>query len=133
MGKFLDEYKKELDNEIMQFMYLCSKSDLHMLVEGYKKKCNLPEIARLGALTLVFGYKRLFMKICATMEKDLKKFLNQLTVLDNNFNLLESWVIQFISTISDDEARKSTEEFWQQRKTEFDLQNFTVRQLLKGA
>ena len=101
-----------------------------MLIEGYKKKCNLPEIARLGALTLVLGYKRLFMKICATIEKDLKKFLNQLTVLDNNFDLLESWVIQFISTIRKDKARKLLEEFWQQRKTEFDLQNFTVRQLL---
>ncbi len=130
MGKFLDEYKKALDNETMQFMYLCSKSDLNMLIEGYKKKCNLPEIARLGALTLVLGYKRLFMKICATMEKDLKKFLNQLTVLDNNFDLLESWVIQFISTIRKDKARKLLEEFRQQRKTEFDLQNFTVRQLL---
>ncbi len=37
MGKFLDEYKKALDNETMQFMYLCSKSDLNMLIEGYKK------------------------------------------------------------------------------------------------
>ncbi len=81
-------------------------------------------------MTLVLGYKRLFMKICATIEKDLKKFLNQLTVLDNNFDLLESWVIQFISTIRKDKARKLLEEFWQQRKTEFDLKNFTVRQLL---
>lgn len=46
------------------------------------------------------------------------------------FDLLESWVIQFISTIRKDKARKLLEESRQQRKTEFDLQNFTVRQLL---
>ncbi|HBN12310.1 MAG TPA: hypothetical protein DD415_01695 [Clostridiales bacterium] len=130
MGKFLDEYKKELDNESMQFMFLCSKSDLHMLVEGYKKKCNLPELARLGALTLVFGYKRLFMKICANVEKYSNEFLELIKATENNFALLENWVIQFISKIRDDEARKLLEEFWQQRKTEFDLQNFTISQLI---
>lgn len=130
MGKFLDEYKKELDNESMQFMFLCSKSDLHMLVEGHKKKCNLPELARLGALTLVFGYKRLFMKICANVEKYSNEFLELIKATENNFALLENWVIQFISKIRDDEARKLLEEFWQQRKTEFDLQNFTISQLI---
>lgn len=125
----MDDYEKLLEDEIMQFMFLASNRDRHMLIGDYKKE-NIPEYVRLASIAMVFGYRRLFLKITATAEADFKDFMGGFDILNGNFNLLDNWINEFIERIKVDEVRKISREFWEEKKTTIDKDNFTLRQML---
>lgn len=122
------EYKKAFEQEVTQFFILCSKDDVRLLVKRYNEK-NLQEYVRLASIAMLYGYRRIVLKIAQTVEKDFDKFLSGFDILNGNFALLEKWVTDFIDRIDDNDIKNLTLEYWQERKAKFDIENFTVEQI----
>lgn len=129
MCSFSKQYKRELEEEAMQFLIMCGKEDGKILIL-HNKETDLNGLARLACISLVFVYKKLFMHIATTAENNLVDFLNRLSVIDGNFDLLDEWLNSFIVNIVNDKVRKLASELWLARKQELDRNNFTVKLLL---
>lgn len=129
MAHYSDEYQEAFEKELSQFLFLSNKNDAKMLISKYKKK-NLNEFVRLACIAMVFDYKRIFLKITAIVEKDLKEFLNRIDSLNGNFALFESWITGFIDKIKDNDAQKIAREYWEEFKIQLDKDNFNVRQIV---
>ena len=83
----MTNYQKAFEQEAMQFLFLCDKKDIKLLVYRYKK-CNMDEYIRLAAIALTFGYKKIFIKISSQVEKNFDDFMAGFDKLNNNFALL---------------------------------------------
>lgn len=127
MGKFLKQYKKELEKEVTQFLFLCGEEDGRILVLQDK---NSTELVRLSCIALAFGYIKLFMKIATVFECNVEDFLNNLGQLDGNFSLIDKWVSAFFENIGHEKAQALTREFWLERKVELSSGDFKIKNLL---
>lgn len=123
------DLKQEFEEEIMRFLFICPDEDIRFLVGRYKKE-KMTEYVRLGCLALTFGMKKMFLKISRTVERDMKKFLSGLDILNGNLPRLEIWVNEFIANMRDKDAQALCREFWAERKIELDKPDFTARSLL---
>lgn len=127
MSDFLKQYKKELEQEATQFLFLCNKRDGNILLH---KNSDNGELVRLACIALVFGYKKMFLKIAATVEKNFDEFFKELTNRNDNFEQICIWTDEFIENIENSKAKELSREFWLERKKTLDRENFTVKQLL---
>ena len=127
MGVFDNDYVKKLKYEFEQLAFL-SADDAKILFKSYKK-ANMDEYVRLACIAKVFGYNRVLIKICATVERDMDKFIEGLNNLKGNFALLDCWINNFISAIKKEEVRDLAAEYWEQFKQQIDKENFSVAQI----
>lgn len=127
MSDFLKQYQKEFEKEVTQFLFLCGKEDGKMLID---KKTDAAELVRLACISLVFGYKKVFLKIAATADKNVDEFLETLENTGGNFAQICNWTNEFIENIENSKAKELSREFWLERKKTLDRENFTVKQLL---
>lgn len=56
---FTQQYKKELENELTQFLFLCGKADGRTLIAAATKN-NLDDKLRLVCITVILGYKKYY-------------------------------------------------------------------------
>lgn len=129
MHNFTKKYLNELEEEIKQFLFLCEKKDAHILLSQTKKNYST-EYLRLACLCMVFGYKKILLKIVALAEKSIDDFFKGLDNLNGNFAQIDKWVTEFIKNIDLVEVRELACEFWQNRKETLDCENFSIKQLL---
>lgn len=127
---FMQQYRKELEKELTQFLFLCGKEDGKVLITAANKN-NLDARTRLACIAIVFGYKKILLKIFAQCEKYFDEFTAKLDSVSRNFLLIDGWVNLFIDNIEYPEAQKLSREFWAEQKANLDLNNFNIRQLLK--
>lgn len=130
MGKFFDNYQQKFEEEAKQFIFLCGERDRMILVKKYNKD-NMADYIRLAFIAVTYGYKRIFLKIAATVEKDMNDFLNGLNILDGNFALLEKWINDFIDNISRQDVQDLARKYWEERKKEIDKVNFKGKVLFQ--
>ncbi|MDE7086572.1 MAG: hypothetical protein K2O67_00075, partial [Clostridia bacterium] len=104
-------------------------NDRQILLSQDKNKVD--EYVRLACLTIVFGYKKLFLKITAIIEKNMDKFLKRIDYVSKHFATLNKWVTDFVDNIELAEARNLASEFWEEYKANLDINNFNIRQLLE--
>lgn len=124
-----NKYQEEFKKEAPQFTFLLCKEDLKILVRRYKRK-NLDDNVRLACIALFYGFKNVFLKIFATVERDTKKFIAGFDSLNGNYALFESWINNFIDGVQDEGARNLVREYWEEREQKLDKDNFTVQQIL---
>ncbi len=125
----MDNLQKKFQEEAMQFLNLCSKTDIRILV-GKFKKAKMPDYVRLSCIALVFGYKQIFLKITQTVEDNMEEFLARHDAIDGNFHQIELWVNDFIAEIEYAPIRDLCLEFWADRKLELDNPDFSVKSML---
>lgn len=125
----MDNLQKKFEEEAMQFLNLCSKTDIRILV-GKFKKTKMPDYVRLSCIALVFGYKQVFLKITQTVEDNMEEFLARHDAIDGNFHQIALWVDEFIAGIEIAPIRDLCLEFWAERKAELDKPNFSVKSML---
>lgn len=129
MSDFMTNYEKELEQEIFQFLFLADERDVKILDSRYRKK-NMNEFVRLACITLVYGYRKLFLKIMASVEKDADEFFKYLDGLNGKFDLIDGWINGFIERVKDKTAQNLTREYWEEKKATIDKNNFEIRNLL---
>lgn len=127
---FMQQYSKELEKELNQFLFLCGKDDEKILLTAATLN-NLKEHVRLACIAIVFGYKKLLLKMFAHCEKYFNEFKARLDDVSRNFSIIDGWVIRFTDNIKHPEAQKITRAFWAEQKTNLAPNNFNIRQLLK--
>lgn len=127
MKNFSENYKREFEKEAMQFLFLCDKRDGNILLN---KNSDTGEFVRLACIALAFGYKKMFLKIVATAEKNFDKFFKELADRNDNFELICKWTNEFIENIENSKAKELVREYWRQTEKKLDRNNFTVKQLL---
>ena len=130
MNSFKDNYTKELRNELEQFLFLCGKKDAKILLTQTERNYSNDHL-RLACICMVFGYKRILLKIIALAEKNRNNLFNGLENLNGNFVQLDEWVTDFIKNINFVEAHEIAREFWQDRKKTLNVENFNIKNLLK--
>ncbi len=126
----MEKYNKEAEKEIEQFLFLCGKRD-RILLLSQSNKNNVDEYVRLACISLVFGYRKTFLKIVKCVEKYIDKFLCGLDKVNGNFRKLDEWMNGFIENVEDREAQALSRELWQERKEKLDRNDFTVKLLLE--
>ena len=129
MNDFKENYLKELENELTQFLFLCGTKDAQLLLSQTENEYSVEHI-RLACICMVFGYKKLLLKIIALAEKNIDDFLKGFDSLNDSFAQIDVWINDFIENINLLEARNLTREFWQNRKKLLDVENFNIKQLL---
>lgn len=126
---FEQRYKSELENEFTQFLFLCGEADGKILISKAKKS-NIKEFVRLACLAIVFGYKKILMKIIAHTQKFFNEFMKGLEKVDENFYKIDEWTTEFINNIPTPDAQKLVRDFWAEQVEMLDINNFNIRQLL---
>ena len=124
----MSNFKQKSIQENMQFLFLCGKRDSKLLLAPKRKK-DLNEYVRLTCISLVFGYKTVFLKIAGIVEKNTDEFLTVLKSIEGNFLKLNEWVDSFIDNIAIPEAQALAKEFWQEQKEKLDVENFDAKLL----
>ncbi len=124
-----NKYQTEFIKEAEQFLYLINTKDAKILAQRYKRK-NMEEYVRLACIALVFGFKKVFMKIFTIVERDTKKFIARLDSLKSNYALFEDWINKFIDGVQNEAVRNLIREYWEEREQKIDKDNFTVQQIL---
>ena len=129
MGNFIKQYQKELEKEMMQFLFLCGKKDGTILIE-HNAKDNLADIVRLAVIAITLDYKKVFLKIAASVQGHTSDLIKEFEKLNGNFALVDLWLNDFIENIEDGKARGIVGNFWRERKKTLDCENFSVDKLL---
>lgn len=124
------DYKEKCLNETMQFFFLCGEKDEKILLSR-KKKDKISELARLGVIALVFGYRTTFVRIFGEAQRYFDEFTKGLDLINGNFPLLNEWVEKFIENIRDGEAKALVQELWQERKKTLDRSDLLIKHLFK--
>ena len=127
MNNFSENYKRELKKEALQFLFLSGEKDGNILLN---KNSDTGEFVRLACIALAFGYKKMFLKIVATAEKNFDEFFKELANRNDNFELICKWTNEFIENIENSKAKELVREYWRQTEKKLDRNNFTVKQLL---
>ncbi len=127
---FKQQYKSELENELTQFLFLCGKKNGKILMSKAKRN-DVDEYVRLACIAIVFGYKKLLLKIIAHTQKFFDEFMKGLKNIGGNFFKIDEWTTEFINNIATPDAQKLARDFWAERKEFLDINNFNIRQLLK--
>lgn len=129
MSDFMTNYEKELEQEIFQFLFLADESDAKILEGRYRRK-NLNEFVRVACIALIYGYRKIFLKIFAAAEKDADEFFKVLDGLNGKFDLIDGWVNGFIERVKDKDAQNLTREYWEEKKSNIDKNNFDISKLI---
>lgn len=127
MKNFSENYKREFKKEALQFLFLCDKRDGNILLN---KNSDTGEFVRLACIALALSYKKMFLKIVATAEKNFDEFFKELADRNDNFELICKWTNEFIENIENSKAKELVREYWRQTEKKLDRNNFTVKQLL---
>ena len=127
MNNFSENYKREFKKEALQFLFLSGEKDGNILLN---KNSDTGEFVRLACIALAFGYKKMFLKIVATAEKNFDEFFKELANRNDNFELICKWTNEFIENIENSKAKELVREYWRQTEKKLDRNNFTVKQLL---
>ena len=128
MSNFTDGYRKEFEREADGFLFLLNKEDAKLLLKSYKKS-KQEEYVRLASIAEVFDYRKIFIRICAKAERGLKEFIKCFDCLNGNFDLLNGWVEEFIEKVNDEKLQSLMREFWEERKSVIDKENFGANKL----
>ena len=128
MSNFTDGYRKEFEREADGFLFLLNKEDAKLLLKSYKKS-KQEEYVRLASIAAVFGFRKIFIRICAKAERGLKEFIKCFDCLNGNFDLLNGWVEEFIEKVNDEKLQSLMREFWEERKSVIDKENFGANKL----
>ena len=110
------------------FLFLLNKEDARLLLKSYKKS-KQEEYVRLASIAAVFDFRKIFMQICAKAERGLKEFIKRFDCLNGNFDLLNGWVEEFIEKVNDEKLQSLMREFWEERKSVIDKENFGANKL----
>lgn len=127
MSNFFEKYAQETE----QFFCLCGGKDRKILLSR-KKKDKIAELARLACISLVFGYRTMFIRILGEAEKYYDEYIKELDSINGNFEKLNEWVEDFIKNIEDSEIHNLALEFWQERKKTLDRNDLKVKHLFEG-
>ncbi len=122
----LSSYMKKAETELKQFLFLCGNKD-RILLLSENDKYEIDEYIRLACISLVFGYRTVFLKIAAIVENYTDVFLKGFDKLKGNFLLLNKWVNEFINNMEYPEAQALALQVWQERKEKLDRKDFTVK------
>lgn len=122
-------YKKELENELTRFLFLCDKKDAQIILSQTKKNYSAEHL-RLACVCMIFGYKKLFLKIVALAEKNIDNFFKDLENLNENFVQIDKWATDFVENITLPEIQELARKFWKNKKQTIDAKNFNIKQLL---
>ncbi len=128
MSNFTDGYRKEFEREADGFLFLLNKEDAKLLLKSYKKS-KQEEYVRLASIAAVFDFRKIFIRICAKAERGLKEFIKCFDCLNGNFDLLNGWVEEFIEKVNDEKLQSLMREFWEERKSVIDKENFGANKL----
>ncbi|MCM1546292.1 MAG: hypothetical protein NC033_04575 [Clostridiales bacterium] len=126
---FMQEYNKGLEKELTQFLFLCGKEDGLILISDVNES-EISEHVRLACIAIVFGYKKVFMKIVAHAEKYFDEFMKELKNASENFLKIDGWINEFIKKINYPDAQNLMLEFWNEQKRTLNPFGFDFRQLL---
>ncbi len=126
MNNFIKKYCEEFEKELSQFTFLCGKRDNIILLAQNNKALREDDI-RLAALSIIFGYRKIFLKISAIAENNIDDFLKKLDGV--SFDKLCEWATEFINNVPNPDARELARELWQDRKKALDPNDFNMRQL----
>ncbi len=124
---YMEQNNQETEKELAQFLFLCGKKDREILL--LNNDSEFKELARLACISLVLGFKKMFLKITTIVENRFEEFLHALDILNENFTLLNEWFAEFINDTEYEETRKLLNEFWNERKKKLDCKDFKVKLL----
>lgn len=127
---YRQKYFQELKKELTQFIFLCGPKDGSILISKATKS-KIDEYIRLACLSIVFGYKTVFMKIVAHTEKYFDLFMTGLETVSKNFLKIDEWTKEFIDNIEYPEVQNLMRDFWTEQKANIEPDDFNIRQLLK--
>ena len=125
---FLKRYYEELESESMQFIYICGDDDRKILISAVKKS-NLKEHVRLACIAAAFGYRKLLLKITALSKKHSDEFNAEFKAACINFPLIDGWINEFIDKTESPEAKQILRDFWSEKRSGVDPDNFNLGQL----
>lgn len=128
MSDFFKNYEKEFEEEFKRFAFLSSAEDAHLLIYKHTR-IKLDEYVRLATILIVFGFRRLFFRLAADVEKFFDEFMQGIIKIDGNLPLIDEWINDFIEKIRYKEAQQLSRELWKARKTEASAGNFSLKKL----
>lgn len=126
MKDFFD--KQEWDNEILTFFVLCSPEDVAFMSTPAKKR-KAEDYVRLMTLALVFGFRRVSMRVLQEAEEKGADIFPALERAEKDFSLVRGWVEAFIANVQDGELRAFVREEWEKKLASVDAANFHLKQL----
>lgn len=127
----MSDYQDRFFKEGEQFLFLCGEKDKKILLSR-KKKDKIGELARLACISLVFGYRTVFIRILGEAEKYYDEFIKGLDLIQGNFPQLNDWVEEFIQNVENDGAKQLARELWQERKKTLDRSDLHSKHLLEN-
>ena len=131
MKNFTKNYRKNFEQEAEQFFFLCNAEDAQKVFTQYKKE-KLEDIIRLSYISLVLGYRKLFLRLLKEVGKDQKEFLKRIKKVNKNFEKINDWMNDFIDNIKHREEQNIVREYWEEQKLNIDPTKSIIKQLIRN-
>ena len=126
---FMDEYEKAFKKEFIASLFLCGEQDKKFFSLPPKKR-RMDDFVRLGCISMIYGFRRVFLHIAAVAEKREDEFLQAIDRAETDFPCIKRWVEEFIDRVPDEKARALTREEWENIITEVPPENFTLTKVI---
>lgn len=126
MKDFFDA--QEWDNEILTFLTLCSPEDAAFMSTPAGER-RVEDYVRLMTLALVFGFRRVSMRVLQEAEEKGADIFPALERAEKDFPLVSGWVDAFIANVQDGELRGLLRGEWEKKLALADQENFHLNQL----
>ena len=127
----MKRYEKELEKETKSFISVLNKKDVHALI-FHKKKDGIDDIARIATLTLICGYRKLFLKILANLdEKEVDKFIKKIGEVSKDFETIDKWVRDFINNSINTKLKEKLLPCWEEYAQKVDRKTFSIKEFFQ--
>ena len=124
-------YEEELRKETDSFMFALNKKDAQALML-HKKKDGIEDIARIATLTLIFGYKKLFLKILANLGKrEANRCIEKMKEVSKDFETIDRWVREFIDNTIHEELKEHILPCWEEYAQKVDRKTFSIKEFFQ--
>lgn len=117
-------------NKIQTFVRILLKLDkFENFIKTPKQKRKVEEYTKYLAISIVFHFRRIFLRLMADGESKLNEILACLTTEGKKLCVVNEWLTEAIDHIPDQELKTISLNHWNDIKNKFDANEFDLTKL----
>lgn len=95
---------------------MCGKK-FDKFIKTPKRKRNIEDYGRYLAISMVFHFRRIFLRLIKEGDARLDEILAYLTTEGKKLHVVERWIMEAVDTIPDHELKEIALEWWNESKS----------------
>lgn len=116
------------EQELFAWELMCGKK-FENFIKTPKRKRSVEDYGKYMGISMVFHFRRIFLRLIKDGESRLDEILAYLTTEGKKQFVVERWIMEAVDTIPDHKLKEIALEWWNESKSKFNEQDFDISKL----